>query len=382
MRRETELELIRRFFKHQRDRTTELAEEPYRNPASVYTDPKRLAREWEALFWGKPLLTAISGEIAEPGEYTTTEVAGVPLLLVRGEDGQVRCHLNICRHRGSRVATGRGVAGRVFSCPYHSWTYDVEGNLLGQPLSRTGFEGLDQGELGLIPVPVAERFGLIFTRPGGTAPIDVEEHLAGMGEELAGFRLESYRFFAERSGIWEMNWKQAVDTFTESYHVFALHKRTIAQAFLSVPAVQLMFGPHSLAPAMRRSITELAEQDESAWDLRKHASMVIRVFPNTILNLPMDGHAELWEVYPERGMPNRTRISMKFYTPEEPASDKARQFWQTNFDLTCSVVFAEDFDAQAEIYAGLRTGLQPELIYGRNEPNLIQFHTAIGRVLG
>jgi phenylpropionate dioxygenase-like ring-hydroxylating dioxygenase large terminal subunit len=287
----------------------------------------------------------------------------------------------VCRHRGSPVAAGRGRVGRVFSCPYHAWTYDSEGNLLGQPQSRSGFEDLDKRRLGLIPVAVAERFGVIFARPGGTAPIDVEDHLAGLGPELAGFGFENYRFFAERSGVWDMNWKQAIDTFTESYHVFSLHRQTIAQSFLSVPAVGVFFGPHAFTPAMRRSSSEMLEQDESEWDVRKHASIVIRIFPNTVLNLPIDGHAELWEVYPEDGSPHRARISMKFYTPEEPASDKARQFWRANFDLTCSVVFTEDFDAQADIHRGLRAGLQPEFIYGRNEPVLIHFHQHIERAL-
>lgn len=381
MRRETELELLRRFFKHRADRTTELAAEPYRNPASVYTDAERFAREWEALFWGKPLLVAFGGEIPEPGDFAAIEAAGVPLLLVRGEDGDVRCLLNVCRHRGSRVATGRGHTGRTFTCPYHAWTYDAEGNLLGQPLARGGFDGIEAGECGLYPVPVAERYGTIFVRPGGSAPIDVEEHLQGMGDEIAGFGFDRFRFFAERSGVWDMNWKQAIDTFTESYHVFSLHRETIAHQFLSVPSVSLAFGPHSIGMALRKTVTQLLEQDEASWSLRKHASLVYRVFPNVVFNLPMDGHAELWEIYPEDRSPNRTRVSMRFYTPEPVTTDKARAFWQANFDLTMSVVFQEDFDAQAEIHRGLRTGLLPEVIYGRNEPGLIDFHRDIARAL-
>ena len=380
MRRETELELLRRFFKYREDRATDMADEPMRNPASAYIDPAHFAREWEAMFWGRPLVVALSGEIPEPGDYVSTEVAGVPLLLVRGEDAEPRCFLNVCRHRGSRVAADRGRAGRVFSCPYHAWTYDAEGNLLGQPLSRGGFEGIERDSCGLLPVPVGERYGLIVARPGGSTPVDVEAHLAGLGEELTGFRFGDVRFFAEKSGTWEMNWKQAIDTFTESYHVFSLHKHTIAHDFLSVPSVGIAYGPHHIGTAMRRSVTELLERDESEWDLRAHSSIVVRMFPNTILNLPMDGHVELWEIYPEAV--DRTRISMKLYTPGEVTSEKAQRFWQANFDLTVSVVFKEDFDAQAEIFRGLRTGLMPELIYGRNEPGLIGFHTAVRAALG
>lgn len=382
MRRETELELLRRFFKLREQRTTDMAGEPLRNPATAYTDHQRFRREWETLFRGRPLVVALSGDLPGTGDYVATEASGVPLLLVRGEDAQVRAFLNVCRHRGSRVAQGRGTPGRVFTCPYHAWTYDLDGELLGQPMSRQGFEGLDRAELGLIPIPAAERYGLIAVRPGGTTPIDLEEHFAGLGEELVAFGFGDMRFFAERSGVWDMNWKQAIDTFTESYHVFSLHRHTIAHDFLSAPGVGVAFGPHNLGAAMRRSVVELLDKDESEWNLREHASLVYRVFPNVIFNLPIDGHAELWGIYPEDGSPHRTRVSMKFYTPGEVTSEKAQHFWQTNFDLTVKVVFEEDFDAQAEIHRGLRSGLLPELIYGRNEPGLIHFHTEIARALG
>ena len=76
----------------------------------------------------------------------------MPLLLVRGEDAEVRAFLNICRHRGGRVFTGRGRPGRALKCPYHSWAYDLNGELLGQPLARDAFEELDRCEFGLVPV--------------------------------------------------------------------------------------------------------------------------------------------------------------------------------------------------------------------------------------
>lgn len=377
MRRETELELLRMFFKHRQARTTEMADEPHRNPATHYTSQERFAREWDALFWGQPLIVALSGDLPDTGDVVAIEVAGVPVLLVRGEDGEVSAFLNICRHRGSQLVQGRAHPGRVLTCPYHAWSYDLEGNLLGQPLSRGGFEGLDRSAFGLIPIQCAERYGVIAVRIGADAPVDLEEHLCGIGEELTGFDFGAMRFFAEQTGTWDMNWKQAVDTFTESYHVFSLHKETIAHDFLSVPGIGLAYGPHNLGGAMRRSITELLDREEDAWTLREHASLVYRIFPNVIFNLPKDGHVELWQIYPEDRSPNRTRISMKFYTPGDVESDKARRFWQTNFDLTVRVVFAEDFDAQAEIHRGLRTGLLPELVYGRNEPGLIQFHRSI-----
>src|SRR5262249_60238338 len=114
-------------------------------------------RRGPALVRGRPLICGLSADLPSPGDCVATEVGGVPLLLVRGEAAEVRGFLNICRHRGGRVFTGRGRPGRALKCPYHSWAYDLNGDLLGQPLAREAFEGLDRRELGLIPVAVAER---------------------------------------------------------------------------------------------------------------------------------------------------------------------------------------------------------------------------------
>jgi hypothetical protein len=90
---------------------------------------------------------------------------------------------------------------------------------------------------------------------------------------------------------------------------------------------------------------------------------------------------ELWEFHPEAGSPDRTRVSIKFYTPGEVGSDKERDFWHRNVEYTTGVVFVEDFPQQQTIHANLRSGLLPELIYGRNEPGLIHFHRFLAAAL-
>jgi phenylpropionate dioxygenase-like ring-hydroxylating dioxygenase large terminal subunit len=377
MRPETERELLHRFFALREAHTTTMAAEPYRQRASVYTDPERLAEEVATLFRGQPLVVALSADLPSTGDYVATEAAGVPLLLVRGEDAEVRAFLNICRHRGGRVASGRGRPGRAFKCPYHSWAYDLNGDLLGQPLARDAFDGLDRDALGLLPVPVAERFGLVLVRVGaGHTSIDVEAELSGLGPEIADLGLEDYLFFDERGGVFDANWKLIYDTFLESYHIFSLHRDSIGPDLLSTPFVGDAFGAHARATVMRREVVKLLERPESEWNLRPNCSLVYLLFPNVLINLPMSGHAELWEVYPEPEDPHRSRVTVKFYVPEEP-SEEQRAFWETNVQFTERVVFKEDFDQQQDIHRSLRTGLMPEVIYGRNEPMLIHQHEQI-----
>jgi nitrite reductase/ring-hydroxylating ferredoxin subunit len=264
---ETQRELLRRFFELRAAHTTTMAPAVYRQRADVYTDPERLRLEEVALFRVRPLVCALSADVPTTGDCCATKVAGVPLLLARGEDAEVRAFLNICWDRGGRVFSGRGRPGRALKCPYHSWAYDLHGDLLGQPLARSAFDGLERTGLGLVPVPVAERFGLVFVRVGGAGaePIDVEAELAGLGPEIADWGFERWHYFDERGGVFDANWKLIRDTFLESYHIFSLHRDTLAPDMLSTPFVGEDFGPHSRGVVMRKEVVGLLERPESEW---------------------------------------------------------------------------------------------------------------------
>jgi phenylpropionate dioxygenase-like ring-hydroxylating dioxygenase large terminal subunit len=385
MRIETQREILRRFFELRAAHTTTLAPAVYRQRADVYTDPERLAHEEAALLRGRPLVCALSADVPATGDCLATEVAGVPLLLIRGEDAEVRAFLNICRHRGGRVFGGRGRPGRALKCPYHSWAYDLNGDLLGQPLARDAFAEIDRCSLGLIPVPVVERFGLVMVTLGADAadraPIDVEASLAGLGPEIADWGFDRWHFFDERNGVFEANWKLIRDTFLESYHVFSLHRDTLAGDLLSTPFVGEDFGPHTRGTVMRKEVVGLLELPEPEWELKSNASIVYILFPTVVINLPMSGHAELWEMYPEPGDPGRTRVSVRFFTPRPVASEDERAFWEANVRFTSRVVFEEDFRQQEDIHRSLRAGMMPEVVYGRNEPALIHHHISVEQAL-
>ena len=382
MKIEVQQELLHRFFALRDAHTTALAADTYLQRADVYTDQDRLHAEMQALFRGKPLVVGLSADLPGTGDVVALEAAGVPLLLVRGEDAEVRAFLNICRHRGGRVVTGRSRPGRALKCPYHSWAYDLNGDLLGQPLARDAFAGLAREDLCLIPVPVAERFGVILVRPGGSEPIDVAAELGPeLSADLAAFGFDRFHLFAEHSGLFDANWKLIHDTFLESYHVFSLHRDTLAGDLLSTPFVCDFFGDHARAIVMRKEVVELLERPRTEWELRHYASIVYLLFPCAVINLPMSGHAELWDMYPEADDPHKTRVTVRFYTPRVPVDDDERRFFDANVRFTHRVVFEEDFGQQQDIHRSLRTGLMPHVHYGRNEPVLIHHHQRIEAAL-
>ena len=125
----TQVELTRRVIGFVDRNTTELADAVYLNPVSTYTSPQHAERERERLFRGHPLFFGLSCELPSPGDYRADDLSGAPILVVRVGDGRLNAFLNVCRHRGAKVATGSGSGKRMFVCPYHAFTYDLEGRL-------------------------------------------------------------------------------------------------------------------------------------------------------------------------------------------------------------------------------------------------------------
>src|SRR5262249_30723439 len=132
MLRDVQVEQARKLLGYLYTKTTALAEAVYRNPVADYTCPAQSTRERDVFFRRGPFMVGLSCLLPKPGDYMTHDYSGVPMLLVRDDSGAPRGFLNVCRHRGARVAEGCG-NGRRFSCPYHAWTYGLDGRLVARP---------------------------------------------------------------------------------------------------------------------------------------------------------------------------------------------------------------------------------------------------------
>ena len=379
MRRETQLKLAHTLQAHARDGTTALAGEVFRNPVAAYGDPQRLQLERERLYRRMPLFLTMSCRLREAGDYFADEIAGVPVLAVRGRNGELRAFANICRHRGAPVATGCGRT-RVFSCPYHGWTYSLDGKLMGIPDERS-FNGVDKATHGLAPLPASERHGMVFVRltPGEPLDIDIDGFLAGLGEEFGGYGFENYSFFASETLTPKINWKFGIDTFLESYHLPALHRATVAPLIRGNTGTFDAFGDHGRLVMLRYSSTEWDGKAASEWDVLANVLPIYRLMPNSIIVFQSD-HLETWRMLPGDA-PDRCAVEFALYAPEPPATDKARAYWQKNYDLAVRTVQDEDFALGEKMQRAFMSGLQAEVVYGRNEPALIHFHERLRAAL-
>jgi phenylpropionate dioxygenase-like ring-hydroxylating dioxygenase large terminal subunit len=377
-----EVKLLSRLFELRDRKRTSFAPGIRRQSTHVYADDDHFAREVQTLFRQTPLVAGLSCDLPRAGDYFTVELGTTSAVVVRSENGQVRAFLNACRHRGSRLADGRGAANRVFRCPYHAWVYDIDGRLLGQPVAKDAFAEIDRDRFGLIELPASEDCGLIFVRPSpNAAPIVVPELLEGLGGELAGHNFDEWTLVGERQGAWDMNWKMPYETFLEAYHIFALHRGSLAKEVMSTPMLSEFFGPHGRGLLTGRKAPTLQERDTAEWTFRRHANLVYWLFPNTVLSMPMTGHAELWQFYPGPA-PDRTRMTIRFYAPEPPETEKQQRFWERMIEFTMGVVEAEDFGQQVDIQRNIASGIFPERVFGRNEPALIHYHESLDRALG
>ena len=376
---EDQLEQARKLLSYLDSRTTAMAPGVYRNEVSDYTCPQQLAREREAFFRRGPLNIGLSCLLPSPGDYMTHDYSGVPILLLRHEDGSLRAFLNVCRHRGARVADGCGKGARRFTCPYHAWTYGIDGRLVARPDERS-FAEIDRSTRGLRELPVAERYGLIWLSPTPGEAFDIEMLLGGLQRDLAAYSLQSYHHYETRVLNQRLNWKMVIDTFLESYHLQALHKDTVDPILHSNLGTFDAFGRNLRMIIARRTIGQLRELPEAQWNLIPYTAVVCVLFPNTVFIMQGD-HLETWHVFPAGNGTDECMMYVSLYTPEEAVTESARRHWDRNMDLLLATVEKEDFPLSEGIQRGFYSGAQDEILFGRNEPCLQHFHMSVKAAL-
>jgi phenylpropionate dioxygenase-like ring-hydroxylating dioxygenase large terminal subunit len=383
MDRQGQISLLRRLLQYVDSKTTAMADAPWYNDVSVYSSPDHLAREQEVLFRARPLLMGFASDWAAPGAFRTDDYAGVPILIARGADGKLRAFLNVCRHRGAKVAAGCGNA-RLFVCPYHAWTYDLAGRVRGIPDERC-FAGVREERPSLTPLPLCERYGLVWVIPtparAGTEYFDIDPYLAGLGPELGSYGFESWSFYDKRVVPETMNWKILVDTFNEGYHIGFLHRDSLREVLYGNVTDFEAFGLNHRLVMPRKKLERLRSQPEPSWDLMWNTTLIYALFPNTLLVLQGD-HVELARIFPSEGRVDRALMELALYIPKAPTTDEERTHWDKNMQLVLDVVTGEDFPTGRTMQIGLASGAQTRVVYGRNEPAMIHYHQSLRSALG
>ena len=373
MKHATQVNLIHRIFDAIDRGTPPMADRFTRNDTSAYTSPERAARERDVLFHHHPIVAGFSSNIPNPGDYLTEDLAPVPILVVRNASGELRAFVNICRHRGARLVAGCGHTPKLFSCPYHAWSYDTDGRLVAIP-DDYGFDGLDRTASGLVALPVAEKYGLIFVTPTPGDAIDIDATLSGLGEDIESYGIGAMTHQETRVVRRRMNWKLMSDTFWEAYHIKVLHADNVAPLFVKNLAIFDAFGRNTRYIGVRKSIEKLRDLPEEKWDLIPHTTILMNLFPNTILVMQSD-HAEVYRIFPAGTHVGESVATISILAPE--ASPK----WSRTMDLLLGVV-DQDFTLGEGIQHNFESGALRKVMYARYENALEHFHRSIREALG
>ena len=361
-----ERDIIRTMLAHCDAGTTDMEPDIMRDPVVNYTDPDRLNREIDVLFRQFPIIVGHTEQLTESGRYLTHNDTGVPILVTRNRDGQLKAFINVCRHRGMQVVNDDHGQTNSFTCPYHSWTYDLDGRLRGMP-QPIGFDTLEREKYGLVELPVFERFGLIWVRPSTSdSPLDIDAWLAPMAEQLASLDLGSHTMFRTWSINTCMSWRLALQGFQESYHFCSAHKHTACAAYLDNQSVFLDLYPHVRHAVPLPKIIELKEQAPENWSYRPNFMTQNYLFPCNFVQVMTD-HIYVHSIFPTG--PGACVFQCMMLIPETPTSEKARRHWQRNYEVV-RTVFGEDFEIGEKIQSGFAAGVNEHCVFGRYERGL------------
>lgn len=324
-------------------------------PKSVYTSPEFAALEQRHIFARDWLCAGRADALRAPGDYLTMDISGEPILVLRDQDGIVRAMSNVCRHRMSTLLEGRGTT-RSIVCPYHAWTYNLDGTLRAAP-AMTRNDGFCKDRIALPAVRCEVWLGWIMVTLNPDAP-PVADRLAGVSDLIGPFQMEAYVESFREEFRWATNWKVLAENFMESYHLPVCHAGTIGGHVdllkMSCPEGRPAFNFHSivkndaldLALAHPANMRLKGDQRRTTWLLSVYPSLMITLSPGYFwyLSLTPDGPGHVHVVFGGGLAPD--------YAADPASADNFARL-----KALLDKVNAEDKGCVERVYRGLCAGL-------------------------
>ena len=379
MEKSERLRILNALVEHIANGTTADAGGIMRVPMSDFTCPELLAQEQEAFFRTTPLLMGLSSQLPERNAYWSDNATGVPLLLVRDGEGRFRAYANVCRHRGSLVVPeGRGCKDR-FTCPFHAWTYGIDGRLLAVNRSDH-FGNVESLGLRLIELPSAEMHGTLWVRPTVGDPLDEEQCLSGLQHDLLHWNLSDYPHAGTQVIDARMNWKLGVVSYGEIYHLNILHAKTVGkEVHGNLQTFERFKNNYRMVFANQKiDLMRMLMPNRSLWPYRQVTATVYFFFPNVIMMVDAFG-VDVLRIFPLEGSPSKSRTIHTWYI-----DPKVKQHFMDHgisvddrLQRFRDAVENEDYVMAADIQTNAECGNQSEMVLGRNEAALQHCHNAL-----
>jgi phenylpropionate dioxygenase-like ring-hydroxylating dioxygenase large terminal subunit len=353
------------------------AQEDLSLPGWVYRDPEYFRVEMARLIRPSWQIVCHANDIAKAGEWRTLEMLDESILVIRGDDGDVRAFANVCRHRGSRLVDGEAGCAKRLTCPYHAWTYASDGRLVGVP-SREDYPGLDPATLGLVPVELENWRGFLFVRLEGGGP-SVAEMMAPYDAEAAPHRFEELQAIGRITlRPRDVNWKNVADNYSDGLHIKVAH-----------PGLTRLFGGDYRIEAgahVDRMSGELVERPSANLSERAYQALLPKEAGRTWLYFKLWPNVAI-DIYPDQVDfmhfvpvgPTRTMIrEISYALPGAGRAMKAARYlnWRINRRVN-----EEDTALIRRVQQGMASELYTPGPLGRSEVCLRSFARKLRRLI-
>lgn len=363
-------EIIDRIFEHIDNGTTDLGTVQWHEPVEHYTSQSRYEQEI-ALLRQRPVVFCPSAAIPDAGSYISRTAAGTPLLVVRDNELQVRAFINACRHRGMKVASGEGCT-RTFSCPYHGWTYNLDGSLRGVP-GEAAFPDLDKETSGLKEVFAVEKGGLVYVQQEGEPRLETLETALDFFEP-------SQSFFYKSDTVDEANWKLLTETLLEGYHIKSLHRESFYPFGLDNINIVESYGQNSRVIYPFKRIEKLRSVAREERNIEGSATLVYHLFPNVSVSV-LSKHTSVTVIEPLS--PTRTQMfSYAIKHADQNGVEISDEDAMRDVDFVNQSGQEEDRAAARDIQETVTTSANSHLTFGYYEKAIVSFHQQLQNELG
>jgi phenylpropionate dioxygenase-like ring-hydroxylating dioxygenase large terminal subunit len=328
-------------------------------PASIFTGQERYDLEQAKVFRKSAVPVMLSAMIAEPGTAIAHDGYGVPMIIARDRKGVVRAFLNACQHKGSKLIEGcDAVKASRLTCPYHAWTYGLDGTLAGVARAEL-FINLDISKRNLAELPSREAGGIIWVMLDRHAEPDFSGVDTQLVEDMDAFGIPDAHVYGRKTFHLKANWKLVQEPFLEGYHVQRLHARSVGPLFADVPNVVDLLGPNIRQISGKAEFSP-ADLDIPGENIHKTVTHAYLLFPNTVV-VTSPYYISVMVI-----MPAGVRSSVVDYymlTRLPPDSPKGEEVYQRSYEMILGVFGGEDFRAAEISQIGLDAGVPDEVVY-------------------
>ena len=312
-------------------------------PASWYTDPRIAELERRGVWHGRWQVAGRVEQVALPGQYLTTEIAGEPIVVVRGHDGELRAFFNVCRHHAAAVCTQPEGRAERLRCPYHGWVYGLDGAFKSGP-DLEGVACFDPAANSLVPVAVDtwEKFVFVHVDPD---PEPLSAHLGGLAPRIRPLSLGALHFAGRREWTLACNWKVFVDNYLDGgYHVPYLHRGLNSVLSYREYTIECFD-----RVCLQSSPIEAGANDAMTASVRRGQALYYFLYPNFMLNI-YEGYLDTNLVLP-LGQ-DQMRVIFDFYFDDVGEAARARN--EASMRVS-EIIQDEDHAICASVQRGLRS---------------------------